>query len=128
MVDILLAPGKWKIEIERDGNKAKVVYEEWLRREGLSREQWYAVAENTKRVIANMLPDGIEVRELVETDDEMYICIELESDIESIASAIVMEFLPFSGIRNMSLSELVQYAIVGGVIGMGGSLKRRVDE
>jgi len=104
-------PDKWKIEVERDGDKARMIYEEWFHKKDLPKEQWDILIENTKKVVEGK--SSVKVREWTNTDDEMHICIELEGNIKNIASGIAMEFLPLSRVGDMKLSEIIEYATMG---------------
>jgi len=125
MTDILLMLDRWKIEIKREGNKARMVHEEWFYKKNLPKEHWDMIVENIKRVVSDV--PNIKVREWTETDDEMHICIELEGNIKNIASGIAMEFLPLSKVRDIKLSEITEYATIGAVT-VNTSEKIKIEE
>ena len=114
MTDIFLMPDKWKIEVERDGDKARMIYEEWFYRKDIPKEQWDILIENTKTIVEGK--SSVKVREWTNADDGMCVCIELEGDIKNIASGIVMEFLPLSKAGDISLSKIIECAIMGAIV------------
>jgi len=122
MADIFITPDEWNIKIEKKGNRAKMVCEEFFYRKGISKEQWNAIIDlNLSRSSGN-------IRGMGRTDDEFYICLKFEEEFKDIATMIVREFLPYSEARDVTFSEVKQCAILGMpiIVKLGKTVERKV--
>ena len=105
----VLVPDKWKISIDRSGDKAELYYEEWFNRPNeLSEIEFRNAVEATARLMsANGFDVSVEFH-----NDAAVVTLKYAGEISFIADCIVMEFLHLSNIGDARFGDLINAIIV----------------
>ena len=112
----LVSPVEWQVRVAKvDGERYKLTYTEvFTKPHKMSKEEFMRAMEASVKFMKTALPEA-SFKYGFETEDRVFVTMEIEAPLSAIAGLIASEFLSFSKLGEMTLRELFIMAGVGGV-------------